>query len=349
MNLDDLLPHVLKKEVIAHIEDTTLYIHNRKRYPFVDETVPCTTVEQIAQALRAMVTQGGGVLQVALRAMIFIATLMQERIIECSYEKFKEQGLIVVNARVTNTTARRVFSTIIESLEEHPEVIHQYDIVNHITSLVQQMEDHFDSIYDYMSDIGADLINDGDGIFTTCFAEHTFILSLVKAQKMGKSIKAWIPETRPYLQGAHLTAPSLVEMSIDTTLMSDAMAAHYIDQGDIQRYMSAVDALCMDGSAVNKVGTLNNAIICSHFNLPFHVFAISPDPTKQSSLDSVMEERNPEELLTFEGKRVSAKGVKGVYPAFDRIPSRLISGIITPKGLYAPHQINDIFNLEGRR
>jgi methylthioribose-1-phosphate isomerase len=194
-----------------------------------------------------------------------------------------------------------------------------------------------------MSDIGASLIQDGDGIFTTCFAEHTFLLSVKKAQLSGKKIHVWVPETRPYLQGAHLTAPSLVEMGIETTLMSDAMAAHYISEGLITRYMSALDTLLMDGSGINKVGSLNNAILCHYYHIPFHVFSISPDESKKSYKDIIMEERDPGELLTFQGKKITSIGVKGIYPAFDSIPYHLITGIITPKGLLAPSEIAHIF------
>jgi methylthioribose-1-phosphate isomerase len=339
MDINDLLPHVLKKRVIARIEHETLYIHNRKEYPFKDEYVACNSVEGIAHALSSMVTQGGGVLQVVLTSMLFIARHMEQHRIVCSIEALLENITIITDARKTNTTAKRVVDRIIMNLHKDVDNLSPTTIYEKIERLVVSIEDEFDALYDAMSDIGSELIEDGDGIFTTCFAEHTFLLSLKKAQLSGKKIHAWVPETRPYLQGAHLTAPSLVEMGIKTTLMSDAMAAHYIQEGKITRYMSALDTLTLDGCAVNKVGTLNNAILCKYYHIPFHLFAISPDKEKMSCEDIIMEERDPIELLKFQHNNITSTGVNGIYPAFDIIPSHLITGIITPKGLCRPDEI----------
>ena len=343
MDINNLLPHVLQKEVIAHLEDTILSIHNRKVYPFKDEYVSCATVEEIANALASMVTQGGGVLQVALTGMLFIARQMEQNRLPFSIDEFNRNAHRITDARKTNTTAKRVVERVIKELEEHSEFISKNTIYEEVHSIISKIEEEFDSLYDSMSDIGASLINDGDGIFTTCFGEHTLVLSLKKAQLMGKKIHAWVPETRPYLQGAHLTAPSLVEMGIETTLMSDAMASHYILEGRITRYMSALDILTLDGYAVNKVGSLNNAILCDYYKIPFHLFAISPDKSKTSFKDIIMEERDPKELLLFQGQPITSKSVHGTYPAFDIIPPHLISGIITPKGLILPKEINTYF------
>ncbi len=343
MDIQGLLPHVLKKEVIARIEDESLYIHNRKIYPFKDEYVRCNSVDEIAHALSSMITQGGGVLQVVLTSMLFIAKKLEQSHRPLAIDEFRNNAYTITDARKTNTTAKRVVKRILSVLENE-ENLTKENLYKKVEKLVTKIEAEFDAMYDTMSDIGAQLIEDGDGIFTTCFAEHTFLLSLKKAQMMGKKIHAWVPETRPYLQGAHLTAPSLVEMNIETTLMSDAMAAHYIEEGKINRYMSALDTLTMDGYAVNKVGTLNNAILCNYFKIPFHLFAISPDKEKKTYKDVIMEERNPEEFLTIADKRITSEKVKGIYPAFDIIPSHLITGIITPKGLLAVNEIKSYFD-----
>ena len=90
---------------------------------------------------------------------------------------------------------------------------------------------------------------------------------------------------------------------------------------------------------MNKVGTLNNAILCKYYHIPFHLFAISPDKEKMSCEDIIMEERDPIELLKFQHNNITSTGVNGIYPAFDIIPSHLITGIITPKGLCRPDEI----------
>ena len=333
------LPKLLRKEVIASIHPDGVHIHNRKVYPGRDEYVIASSVEEIADAMRQMVTQGGGILRLSLTALLFIAEQMADGRLHLSEELFRELLSVIKNARRTNTTSHRILDSITGELVEEDAFRDGRILLELSRSKVEQAERGFDEMYDTMSDLGSSLIADGEGIFTTCFAEHTFILSLIKAKRAGKRIRVYVPETRPYMQGSRLTAPALQEVGIEVTLMSDAMAAHLIQRGKINRYMSAVDTLCMDGSAANKVGTLNNAILCNYFNLPFHFFAVSPDETKQKMDEMEIEYRDPEELLLFRGERITAQGVKGIYPAFDTIPPSLVTSIVTPKGILRPSEI----------
>jgi len=339
MFCQDDLPKILRKEVIASLHDGIVRIHNRKVYPGRDEYVYVSSVQGIADAMHQMVTQGGGILRLSLVALLFIAEQMAGGKIPLSPQEFTRLLAVVKDARRTNTTSHRILDDLTASLVLEGAFSDAERLVALSRRMVKEVEDSFDAFYDYMSDLGADLIQDGEGLFTTCFAEHTFILSLLKAYRSGKSLHVYVPETRPYLQGARLTAPSLQQLGIPVTLMSDAMAAHLIQAGLIDRYMSAADTVCMDGSAANKVGTLTNAILCSHYHLPFHLFAVSPDRTKQSMEDIEIEYRDPQELLMFRGERISEAGVQGIYPAFDTIPPSLITSIITPRGVLRPQEI----------
>ncbi len=343
MFTEEDLPNILRKEVIASLTVDGVRIHNRKIYPSRDEYVIARSVDEIAEAMRQMVTQGGGILRLSLVALNFIAREMAEGRLPLSLREFERLCSVIKDARRTNTTSHRTIDGIVQELTEEGAFSNGTKLVSSVKEKTDAVEAEFDDIYDRMSDMGASLINDGEGIFTTCFAEHSFILSLIKAKRSGKRIHVYVPETRPYLQGARLTAPSLQESGIPVTLMSDAMAAHLIGRGMISRYMSAVDTLCMDGSAANKVGTLNNAILCSYYNLPFHFFAVSPDRSKAHMEDMEIEYRDPEELLTFKGERITAEGVEGIYPAFDTIPPSLITSIITPKGILAPEEIGEVY------
>ncbi|MBN2860327.1 MAG: translation initiation factor 2 [Sphaerochaetaceae bacterium] len=335
----DDLPKILRKEVIASLHDGIVRIHNRRIYPGRDEYMYVSSVQEIADAMQQMVTQGGGILRLSLVALLFIAEQMAEGKIPLSQQEFIRLLSLIKNARRTNTTSHRILDSLTSSLSLEGAFSNAELLLSLSRSKVEEVEATFDTIYDSMSDLGADLILDGEGIFTTCFAEHTFILSLLKAHRSGKDLHVYVPETRPYLQGARLTAPSLQELGIPVTLISDAMPAHLIQKGAVNRYMSAADTVCMDGSAANKVGTLTNAVLCSHYHLPFHLFAVSPDQSKLSMEDIEIEYRDPEELLTFRGERISAVGVHGIYPAFDTIPPSLITSIITPRGVLRPQDI----------
>jgi methylthioribose-1-phosphate isomerase len=205
----------------------------------------------------------------------------------------------------------------------------------HLHLLVDNVEREYDELYHHMGKIGSTLIEDGDVILTTCFAEHTFLLSLAYAMEQGKHISVLVNETRPYLQGSRLTYPSLLEMGIDARLITDGMGAHYLSEGRITKYMTASDLVCLDGTVVNKVGTLANAVACKHYKVPYYAFSISPDLTRLTASDISMEERDGEEVLHCLGQATTVGG-RALYPSFDIIEPSLVQGIVTPKGVFAP-------------
>ena len=192
--------------------------------------------------------------------------------------------------------------------------------------------DRYDSLYDSMSDIGASLIPDGCGILTTCFPEHTFMLSVHKAALSGKDISVYVPETRPYLQGAHLTEPSLRDMGIRCCLITDGMPAHFMREGRIGLYMTASDLVLRDRTVVNKTGTLGNAIAASHYGIPYYAFSVSPDMERTRD-DIVIEYRSGEDVKRIGGVQIAAEEAEALYPCFDIIDPELVTGIITGGGV----------------
>ena len=122
------------------------------------------------------------------------------------------------------------------------------------------MRDEHYQQYATAAEYGASLIDDGDGILTMCFAETSFLLALALARHAGKKIHVFTPETRPYLQGARLTAPSVHELGIPVQIIGDNMPAYVLSQGKVQKYFTAADLVTLDGHVVNKVGTFQNAI-----------------------------------------------------------------------------------------
>lgn len=344
MDLDAKLPWLLQKSNIAHIEHGEVLIGDRRQYPWEHSFVACSSVEQIARALREMVTQGGGPLQVGLTTMRFVARRIETGEETHTLSTFRKAADTLSAARPTNTTMRRTLQSIVEHLRpyyaaEGPKT----GIISYIDALIDTIEAGFDSDYQKMSDAGSQSISDGDGILTTCFAEHSFVLSLLKAKEEGKDITVFVPETRPYLQGARLTAPTLQELDIPVQLITDGMGAHYMAEGTITRYMTAADVVAMDGTVVNKVGTLANAICAHYYRIPYTVFAMSPDPTIHTASDIVMEERDGNEVLRFNGELTTLETITGRYPAFDCINATLVTTIITPRGLVLPQEIGALY------
>jgi len=333
------LPYLLRKENICHIADGAVHVGDRRAFPFEKRFESCSTTEEVALALQAMVTQGGGPLQVAFTTLRFIAEGMEQGRLPYSYAELQRLIGLLINARPTNTTMRRVLLALAADLSPFcKQEVPPQEFVRHLNLLVDEQERAYDELYHHMGRIGSTLVEDADVILTTCFAEHTFLLSLAYAKEQGKHISVLVNETRPYLQGARLTYPSLLEMGIEAHLITDGMGAHYLSEGKITKYMTAADLVCMDGTVVNKVGTLSNAVACKYYKVPYYAFSISPDPFKRTSSDILMEERDGDEVLHCLGQATTLEG-RALYPSFDIIEPSLVQGIVTPKGIFPPSEL----------
>ena len=310
-----LLPPYLRHERIARIADGGVYITDRRLLPFEEREVFCRDYRAVAAAIRNMVTQGGGPLEAALAAMIVTC--------RTAPDELDEAVSVLSGARPTNTTMKRELEGLMRRYHEGG---------GDFEDLAAAVIDRYDSLYDIMSDIGASLIPDGCGILTTCFPEHTFMLSVHKAALSGKDISVYVPETRPYLQGAHLTEPSLRAMGIRCFLITDGMPAHFMRERKIGLYMTASDLALRDRTVVNKTGTLGNAIVAAHYGIPYYAFSVSPDMERTRD-DIVIEYRSGEDVKRIGGVQVAAEEAEALYPCFDIIDPELVTGIITGGGV----------------
>ncbi len=332
-----ITPYLLQHENIARLEGGTLLIGDRRAYPFGREFVRCSTIEEVALALRQMVTQGGGPLEVALLSMCFVRDLIREGRAAGALSTFSEAAKALSAARPTNTTMRRALTGLLAPYRSLDEAMER------VQADVEAILVEYDELYHRMGRLGSTLISDGDSVLTTCFAEHTLLYSLAYAQEAGKHITLYVNETRPYLQGSRLTAPSAHQMGIDVIIIADGAGANLMREGKVDSYMTACDVLCMDGTVVNKVGTRANAIAAHYHSLPYYAFAISPDPTKADGRDLVMEERDPREMKECLNRPTTIAEVGAYYPAFDIIEANLVDRVVTPKGILESRQVKEHF------
>lgn len=198
---------------------------------------------------------------------------------------------------------------------------------------------------------GAALINDGDTILTHChsgaLAGSGFggrALSVIRtAFNQGKKIHVFTSETRPYLQGARITAYELSKFGIPHTLITDGMSGYLMRLGRIQKVVVGSDRVTANGDLINKVGTYMHALAAKENNIPFYTATSSHtiDFSLERGMDLRVEYRDENEVLTLAGKRITDAGTHALYPAFDVTPHEIISGIITEKGVItAPFNIN---------
>jgi methylthioribose-1-phosphate isomerase len=153
-------------------------------------------------------------------------------------------------------------------------------------------------------------------------------------------------ETRPYLQGARLTAETLAEMGVDTTLITDGMGAAVLNSGDVDALVTAGDRVTMDGHVVNKIGTLGLAVAAHAFDVPFYALVQAPDRLAPTAADVPIEYRSGAEVLSTLGRRTASDRVRGLYPAFDVTPPRFVTSVVTDRGVFAPDRLADYYEGE---
>jgi len=190
---------------------------------------------------------------------------------------------------------------------------------------------------------GVSLITEGVGVLTHCNAGAlavselgTALSPLYLAHEKGIKFKVYADETRPLLQGSRLTAWELDQAGIDTTVITDNMAAHLMSEGKINLVIVGTDRVAANGDVANKIGTLGVAILAKHFNIPFYVAcpASTIDLNTAKGSDIVIEERSSEEICHFGARRTAPEGIQTRNPAFDVTPHELVTGLITNKGLF---------------
>lgn len=152
-------------------------------------------------------------------------------------------------------------------------------------------------------------------------------------------LHVWVDETRPYLQGARLTAWELMKDHIDCSLITDNMSAYLMRKGLVDAIIVGADRIAKNNDIANKIGTYALAVLANFHHVPFYVAA--PDSTFDEAIetgdDIVIEERSAEEVVCVKGKRIAPEGVNVRHPAFDVTPHTLITGIITPHGVIKPN------------
>jgi len=189
---------------------------------------------------------------------------------------------------------------------------------------------------------GAALIPDGARIMTHCnagalaTAGHGTALGVIRsARDAGKSVSVIANETRPYLQGARLTAWEMVQEKIPVTLIADNMAGHLMSCGEVDLVIVGADRIAANGDTANKIGTYTLAVLAKRHGLPFYIAA--PISTFDASLKDgsliPIEERASAEVTGYGGKRWAPQGVSVRNPAFDVTPAELITAIVTERGV----------------
>jgi methylthioribose-1-phosphate isomerase len=190
-----------------------------------------------------------------------------------------------------------------------------------------------------MGRLGAELIPQNARVMTYCntgalaTAGHGTALGVVRSSRQ-KNISVIVCETRPYLQGARLTAWECMQEEIPCTLITDNMAGHLISRGEVDVIVVGADRIAANGDVANKIGTYSLAVLAKRHGIPFYVAAplSTFDPAIPDGSHIPIEERPESEVTGYRGSRWAPQGVKVRNPAFDVTPAELVTAFITEKG-----------------
>lgn len=192
---------------------------------------------------------------------------------------------------------------------------------------------------------GAELVKKGDKILTHCntgslaTGQYGTALSVIfHAHETGNDIQVWVDETRPLLQGSRLTSWELMNADIPMKLITDSTAGSLIRRGEVDMVVVGTDRVAANGDTANKIGTYPLAVIANENNVPFYVAVpLSTIDMKLETGDEIpIEEREGDEITSFNGSQVAPKKVETYNPAFDVTPHKYVTAFITEKGIIEP-------------
>lgn len=361
----------------VRLEQDAVLILDRRVFPHRVEWVVARSGAEVAAAMRQMVTQSTGPIFAALAALGLTARQQAGRSPGDAVAALREVGALLVAARPTNNSVGDVVRAVLEAVDAAlggggeaggaagattgGEVAGAAGAgglgvgvdTAQIVALAQReaaaQADWFRARCARMARHAAGLLTDGALLLTHCWMD-TYLIELVRAAAQeGKRFRYVATETRPYLQGARLTAHTLAEMGQEVTLITDGMAAAvlspYSALGRIDALVTAADRVSLDGHVFNKVGTLGAALAAREFGAPFYVLIQAPDPHSPAASDVVVEQRDGAEVLAVQGVRTASQLVtRGYYPAFDVTAPQYVTRIVTDRGAFEADKVSAYFD-----
>jgi methylthioribose-1-phosphate isomerase len=217
----------------------------------------------------------------------------------------------------------------------------------------QAIWDEDRAMCDRIGALGAPLIPADATVATYCNAGvlatggiGTALAPIYHLHRAGRSPRVVVPETRPLLQGSRLTAWELSRAGVSCTLIADNMIASRLRLGDVACVLVGADRIAANGDVANKIGTYGLALAAKAHDVPFYVLAPTStvDPAIPEGASIPIELRSPEEVTGWRGVRTAADGVPAWNPAFDVTPAKLVTAIVTDRGVVPPAQISRLMD-----
>jgi methylthioribose-1-phosphate isomerase len=330
---------VLTQKTIETIEWTPegVVMIDQTRLPREEVFVTCRNYVEVADAIRDMIIRGAPAIGVAAAMGVAIGALQSANL-------EADMPVICETLAKTRPTAVNLFWAIERMKQVYASVRNQGidQVRTRLVEEAQKVREEDIAINQAIGRHGAPLVPDGKTVLTHCnagalaTAGFGTALGVIRAAvQSGKNIDVFADETRPFLQGARLTAWELQRDGIETTLITDNMAGHFLKSGRIGCVVVGADRIAGNGDVANKIGTYSVAVLAHENKVPFYVAApISTlDLTLHSGEQIPIEERAAKEVTHVQGVHMAPDGIKVANPAFDVTPNRYVSAIITERGV----------------
>ena len=323
--------------------DGLLELLDQTRLPHEQVTLKVTRYQEAVEAIKTMRVRGAPAIgvtaayAVALAAGQIKSTDRSEFLVQ-----LREAAAHITSARPTAVNLQWAVHRMMQVAEGEADLS---IMTEGLVAEAQGIQDEDEAANRRMGDHGKELLPEGGSVLTHCnagalaTAGFGTALGVIRAGwEDGKRFQVYNTETRPFLQGARLTAWEFKQLGIPATLVVDAAAGMLMQRGQISCVITGADRIAANGDTANKIGTYSLAVLARENGIPFYVAA--PTSTVDLSLESgdgiEIEERPSEEVTKFQGVDTAPSGVLAINPSFDVTPHNYLSAIITESGVARP-------------
>jgi methylthioribose-1-phosphate isomerase len=325
-------------------EDGAVVMIDQRRLPTEQVFVRCRDHHEVAAAIREMVVRGAPAIGVAAALGLALGVRTSRSEGAALQDEWNDMCSVLAAARPTAVNLfwaiermRRAFHTLLPAGGEA--------LRNGLLEEALRVQAEDIAACRRMGDLGAELLPKESRVLTHCnagalaTAGYGTALGVVRSgARLGKVHAVFADETRPFLQGARLTAWELMQDGIATTLVTDGMAGHLMARGEVNVVLVGADRIAANGDVANKIGTYGVAVLAREHEIPFYVVApVSTFDLQTPTGASIpIEERSAEEVTHLAGHRVAPEGVQVRNPAFDVTPHRFVTAIVSERGIAWP-------------
>lgn len=319
-----------------------LYLLEQRQLPFKEIWVKCDTVEKVARAIEDMTVRGAPAIGITAAYGVVVAALQSKTKSPANFKKEMEKA--IARLRRTRPTAVNLFWALdrMQKKVNKMKGAEPSDQARWMEREAIEIHKEDEALCGLLGRYGAQLLSGCRNVLTHCNTgalatggDGTALSAITTAAKKNRKLHVWVDETRPYLQGARLTAYEVAHARIPFHLITDNMSASLMKQGKVDAIIVGADRIVANGDTANKIGTYALAVMAKAHGIPFYVSAPTTtlDLTKKTGKEIVIEQRSSREVTHPQGIAIAKADYPVYNPAFDVTPGGLITAIVLETGV----------------